>query len=130
MGGVRPVANFVRWVDSASIGEGRWLRRDEIDPSSLTANGLEQATIGFVIDESDEVLLLAQSYSVVDPMVGAALAIPKAAIIERRAATPPDETAAYDLDRELFVDRCACGHDPMIPSGAHHEGCATSGSDS
>lgn len=49
----------------------------------MTEDGLTQATVGFVHDESDEVLLLVQSIG--PDRVGAALAIPKKAIAERKA---------------------------------------------
>lgn len=73
----------VRWLDSASINGGLWVAPDEIAPDAMTEDGLTQATVGFVHDESDEVLLLVQSIG--PDRVGAALAIPKKAIAERKA---------------------------------------------
>jgi hypothetical protein len=69
----------VQWVDSASVNGGLWVSRDEIDPSVMTKDGLTQRTLGWIIDESDDVLLLAQSIGV--DRLGAVLAIPKVAIV-------------------------------------------------
>ena len=72
----------VEWVDSASVGGGLWVSREEIDPDTLTLVGLMQRTIGWIVDESDEVLLLAQSKGA--DRIGAVLAIPKVSIVKRR----------------------------------------------
>jgi hypothetical protein len=72
----------VRWLDSASINGGMWVSPDDIAPDAMSENGLTQATVGFVHDESDDVLLLVQSVG--SDQLGAALAIPKRAIVERK----------------------------------------------
>lgn len=74
----------VSWVDSASVNGGLWVTADEIDPAVLTIEGLTQETVGFVVDESDDVLLLAQS---IGDRFGAVLAIPKVAILKRAVFT-------------------------------------------
>jgi hypothetical protein len=73
---------IVTWVDSASINGGLWVDREQIHPDAMTESGLTQATVGFVEDESDDVLLLVQSLG--EDRVGAALAIPKRAIVARK----------------------------------------------
>lgn len=75
----------VQWVDSASVNHGLWTAHDEIDPTVMTLDGLTQRTVGFVINESDDVLLLAQS---VGDQLGAVLAIPKVAIRARSEVKP------------------------------------------
>jgi hypothetical protein len=75
----QPPFRIVAWVDSASVNGGLWVTRDEINPDVMTNEGLTQRTVGWVLDESDEVLLLAQSVG--PDRIGAVLAIPKAAIL-------------------------------------------------
>lgn len=78
--GVGPPLNrrTVSWVDSASVNGGLWISREEIDPDVMTLDGLTQHSVGFVINETDEVLLIAQSVG--PDRLGAVLAIPKVAI--------------------------------------------------
>lgn len=73
---------LIRWLDSASINGGLWVDPDLIDNSCMNENGLTQVTVGFVQGESPDVLLLVQSIG--PDRVGAALAIPKKAIVERK----------------------------------------------
>lgn len=72
---------FVRWLDSASINGGLWVDPVLISPDALTEEGLECKSVGFVLDESEDALLICQSFS--DDRVGAALSIPKKAILSR-----------------------------------------------
>lgn len=67
----------VEWVDSASVNGGLWVDKDRIDNEAMTLDGLAQRTVGFLVEESDEVLLVAQS---IGDQLGAVLAIPKLAI--------------------------------------------------
>jgi hypothetical protein len=86
----------ISWVDSASVGGGLWVSRDEIDPSCLTVEGLMQQTIGFLLEESRDAVLLAQSVG--PDRVGAVLAIPVCAIKSRRQYFAPAALAKEDTD--------------------------------
>lgn len=82
MSGNRSDIELVIWVDSASINGGLWTDPDLINSECLTESGLTSETVGFVHGESPDAILLVQSWNT--DRVGAALAIPKKAILERR----------------------------------------------
>ena len=73
----------VEWVDSATINGGLWVSRDEIAPEVMTDRGLTQTTVGYVVKQSEQVLLLAQSIG--EDRLGAVLAIPMRAIVSKHA---------------------------------------------
>lgn len=84
-GGDVESVEYVRWLDSASINGGLWTDPDLISNDCMTEDGLTQETVGFVHGESPEALLLVQSRN--SDRVGAALSIPKKAILDRRKLT-------------------------------------------
>ena len=68
----------VEWIDSMSA--------DEWHPMSLaidraTVEGMTHRSIGYLLADDDDMILLAQSVSVNEEMVAATLQIPKFAII-------------------------------------------------
>jgi len=82
---------LITWIDSASIGGEMWIDPDQIDPDCMTEQGLSQQSIGFIFKESPDVVLILQSIG--SDRVGAALAIPKKAILNR---IPLEKVKAYD----------------------------------
>lgn len=69
----------IEWVDSASVNGGLWVDRDEIHPDVMTNHGLKQHTVAFLVDQSDDVYLVAQSIG--PDRLGAVLAIPKVSVV-------------------------------------------------
>jgi hypothetical protein len=69
----------IEWVDSASVNGGLWVAEEQISPDVMTSHGLKQHTVGFLVNQSDEVYLVAQSIG--PDRLGAVLAIPKVAVL-------------------------------------------------
>lgn len=75
---------MVRWLDSAQLEAGDWITIERV--TEALNDGFAQSSIGFLIIENDEVLVIARSVSEwkesIEKLEGV-LAIPKAAIIEK-----------------------------------------------
>ncbi len=83
----RPDAEYVRWVDSSAIRGKTWFDLADIVPDANAPDKCE--TVGFVIAESDESIMLTLSYIGVTPSrqnesVEPPLVIPKVAITHRQ----------------------------------------------
>jgi len=72
----------ITWIDSATVGSGGWVDRNDIGTDCMSNEGLTQISVGWVIEESDDVLLIAQTTGGL--MLGGVLAIPKLSILERK----------------------------------------------
>ena len=76
---------MVRWLDSAQLENGDWVTIERI--TEALNDGFLQRSIGFLIAENDEVLVIARSVSEwresMEKLEGV-LAIPKAAITEKK----------------------------------------------
>lgn len=75
---------MVRWLDSAQLDGGDWVTIERV--TEALNDGFAQCSIGFLVAENDEALVIARSVSEwkesAEKLEGV-LAIPKAAITER-----------------------------------------------
>ena len=80
----------IEWVDISS-GTAHWTDIDEIDPKLM-----ECTSVGIVIRETDDLILLAQNYSESSGMVADTMLFPKSVIKQI------DELAEIDIDRSIW----------------------------
>ena len=71
---------YIRWVDSCVMGGGPWHPLDEME-STLTL--LQGESVGWIIRETDEVLIIVAHITEGEQGAGG-FAIPKAAVRERK----------------------------------------------
>lgn len=79
----RPLV-LVRWLDSAQLDNGDWMTIERV--TEALNDGFAQSSIGFLIADTTEVLIIARSVSEwkdSEEKLEGVLAIPKAAIIEK-----------------------------------------------
>lgn len=69
-------AEWIRWVDSVRL-DSSWAKV----PDNYTVSTVD--TVGFVVREDDEAVVVAQSVDPANDMICGAMAIPKVAIVKR-----------------------------------------------
>lgn len=81
---MKPV--HIQWIDAhTSMGSAVWLTRDEILELHSTAKNATMHTVGFVVEENADGIILAQSWCETDDMFGGgSFFIPKAWVIEKK----------------------------------------------
>lgn len=70
----------VEWLDSVTIGDG-WITRDDLQRLARDPAAMRHRTVGYLIDEGDEYLLLVGSAADDGGTVSGTMQIPRVAIL-------------------------------------------------
>jgi len=71
----------IEWVDSSSFPNGPWITEEEMDRTITEHGALKCVSIGFVVRENEDIIVI--SSSTAESMVMEPMAIPKVAITKR-----------------------------------------------
>jgi hypothetical protein len=73
----------IEWVDSSSFPNGPWITEEEVDRQIAEHGALKCLSIGFVVRENADIVVI--SSSVAEGMIMEPMAIPKVAITKRES---------------------------------------------